>query len=131
MKSYRHRSPRKVIWVIAILVTFGLGLSATPPAGAQAEKLLYSFTSSGGDGQNPVAGLIMDASGNLFGTTQNGGANFAGTVFELVNSSGNYSEKVLYSFTSNGGDGQTPVAGLIMDASGKLVGATKTAGASL
>src|SRR3974390_4870 len=118
MKSYRHRSSRKVIWVIAILVTFGLGLSATPPAGAQAEKLLYSFTSSGGDGQNPVAGLIMDASGNLFGTTKNGGANLAGTVFELINSSGNYSEKVLYSFIGPGVDGGYPYGGLIMDASG-------------
>jgi len=47
-----------------------------------------------------------------------------GTVFELVNSSGTYSEKVLYSFTNSGGDGSTPYAGLIMDSLGNLYGTT-------
>jgi uncharacterized repeat protein (TIGR03803 family) len=63
-------------------------------------------------GATPTAGLIMDASGNLYGTTHGGGANGYGTVFELVNSSGTYSENVLHSFTSFPGDGAYHVAGL-------------------
>jgi uncharacterized repeat protein (TIGR03803 family) len=99
-------------------------------SGSYAEKVLYSFTNSGGDGLDPVAGLIMDSSGNLYGTTTIGGANGYGTVFELVNSSGSYAEKVLYSFTNSGGDGWYPYAGLIMDASGNLYGTTESGGAN-
>ena len=97
-------------------------------SGAYSEKILYSFANSGGDGAKPAAALIMDASGNLYGTTQNGGTNGFGTVFELVNSSGTYSEKVLHSFTNSNGDGASPFAGLIMDASGNLYGTTAGGG---
>jgi len=99
-------------------------------SGTYSEKVLYSFTNSGGDGAGPVDGLIMDGSGNLYGTTLLGGANRFGTVFELVNSSGTYSEKVLYSFAGSGGDGEYPFAGLIMDASGNLYGTTDGGGAN-
>jgi len=88
------------------------------------EKVLHSFTGAGGDGTYPVAGLIMDASGNLYGTTYYGGTANDGTGFELVKSSTGYTEKVLYSFTAAGGDGAGPCAGLIMDASGNLYGTT-------
>jgi uncharacterized repeat protein (TIGR03803 family) len=91
-------------------------------SGSYTEKLLYSFR-GGGDGQYPYAGLIKDSSGNLYGTTQGGGSLNAGTVFELVNSSGSYTENVLYSFTG-GGDGGYPASGLIMDSSGNLYGTT-------
>ncbi len=47
------------------------------------ETVLYSFT-GGSDGANPEAGLIADASGNLYGTTANGGSNGVGTVFKLA-----------------------------------------------
>jgi large repetitive protein len=97
-------------------------------SGTYTEKVLHSFTGSGGDGGSPVAGLIMDASGNLYGTTQMGGTGGYGIVFELVNSFGTYTEKVLYSFTCSGGDGAYPVAGLIMDASGNLYGTAYTCG---
>ena len=67
----------------------------------------------------------MDASGNLYGTTlQRRRPPVLGTVFELVNSRGTYSERVLYSFTYSGGDGAAPYGGLIMDASGNLYGTT-------
>src|SRR6266568_4135689 len=97
-------------------------------SGAYSEKILYSFANSGGDGSKPAAALIMDSSGNLYGTTQNGGTNGFGTVFELVNSSGTYSEKVLHSFTNSNGDGASPFAGLIMDTSGNLYGTTAGGG---
>src|SRR6266571_2660947 len=97
-------------------------------SGTYSEKILYSFANSGGDGSKPAAALIMDSSGNLYGTTQNGGTNGFGTVFELVNSSGTYSEKVLHSFTNSNGDGASPFAGLIMDTSGNLYGTTAGGG---
>jgi uncharacterized repeat protein (TIGR03803 family) len=90
-------------------------------SGSYTERVLYSFTGANGDGAHPQAGLIMDSSGNLYGTTYQGGTIGWGTVFELANSSGSYSEKVLYSFT-NSTDGAFPIAGLIMDPSGNLYG---------
>ena len=55
---------------------------ATTEASAQTLTTLYSFT--GSDGARPYAGLIADASGNLYGTTSSGGANGYGTVFKLA-----------------------------------------------
>ncbi len=98
-------------------------------SGSYTEKVLYSFTDAGGDGAEPEAGVTMDASGNLYGTTLVGGTAGFGTVFELVNSSGSYTEKVLYSFMDTGGDGESPAAGLTMDASGNLYGTTEAGGA--
>ena len=70
----------------------------------------------------------MDAAGDLYGTTQAGGAYGVGTVFELVNSSGSYTEKVLHNFGSFFGDGVQPQTGLVMDASGNLYGTTAAGG---
>ncbi|MFZ0231150.1 MAG: choice-of-anchor D domain-containing protein [Mycobacterium sp.] len=55
-------------------------------SGTYTEKVLHSFT-GGADGATPLAGLIMDASGNLYGTTEEGGTAGGGTVFKLANSS--------------------------------------------
>jgi uncharacterized repeat protein (TIGR03803 family) len=97
-------------------------------AGTYTEQVLYSFTNSGGDGGYPYGGVIVDGSGNLYGTTSQGGANGFGTVFELVNSAGTYTEQVLYSFTNSGGDGADPYAALVMDSSGNLYGMTQVGG---
>jgi uncharacterized repeat protein (TIGR03803 family) len=86
--------------------------------------VLYSF--SGSDGAYPYAGLIADASGNLYGTTYFGGANGEGTVFKMTPSG---TETVLYSFS--GSDGAYPYAGLIADASGNLYGTTHGGGANV
>src|SRR5208337_393188 len=84
---------------------------------------LYAFT-GGADGSNPLSGLIADAAGDLFGTTDVGGASGYGAVFELVNhGGGNYTPVTLYSFTG-GADGRIPQAGLITDAAGDLFGTT-------
>jgi len=85
---------------------------------------LASFNSTNGGGSH--AGLIMDSSGNLYGTTSAGGAWKDGTVFEVAHGSGTIT--TLASF--NGADGSGPVAGLIMDSSGNLYGTTKSGGAS-
>ena len=111
----------------------GVVFELTPPVAPNTtwtETVLYSFTGSD-DGVAPAAGLIMDASGNLYGTTSEGGVspNHYGTVFELVNSAGSYTEKIIYSFTGNS-DGVAPNAGVIMDASGNLYGTTSYGGGS-
>jgi uncharacterized repeat protein (TIGR03803 family) len=99
-------------------------------SGVYSERVLYIFTASSGDGLSPYGGLIMDPSGNLYGTTYQGGANSHGTVFELVNSSGTYSEKVLYGFGASVADGANPFSGLVMDPSGNLYGTTSFGGSN-
>jgi len=89
------------------------------------ETVLYLFCSQVRctDGAGPVAGLIMDKAGNLYGTTSSGGASESGTVFEVAP---NGTETVLYSFCSVAGcpDGSGPVAGLITDKAANLYGTT-------
>ena len=80
---------------------------------------LASF--NGTDGANPYGGLIMDSSGNLYGTAADGGASGDGTVFELAKGSGTIT--TLASF--NGTNGANPYGGLIMDSSGNLYGTTE------
>jgi len=86
--------------------------------------VLYSFT-GGADGANPYGGLVQDPQGNLYGTTNGGGAYGVGTVFKL-DTNGN--ETVLHSF-SNGPDGASPQAGLVLDTQGNLFGTTTGGGA--
>src|SRR5580658_2903313 len=81
------------------------------------ETILYSFKGTP-DGSGPVAPLLLDAAGNLYGTTNLGGASGHGTVFKLDT---NNTETVLYSF-EGGADGSYPDAGLIMDRAGNLYG---------
>jgi uncharacterized repeat protein (TIGR03803 family) len=90
---------------------------------------LYSF-SGRGDGNSPHDGLVMDASGNLYGTTTSGGFNVnsfcrqgCGVVFELSpGSGGSWTETVLHSLGAYPSDGYSPVGGLIFDAAGNLYG---------
>jgi uncharacterized repeat protein (TIGR03803 family) len=97
--------------------------------GAWTEKTVYNFNNNGSDGNTPVAGVIFDASGNLYGTTVNGGTAGLGTVFELVNQGGgNWSEAILHSFSQNGTDGFHPEGGVIFDGSGNLFGTTADGG---
>ena len=90
--------------------------------------VLHSFCAQSGcaDGSRPQAGLILDANGNLYGTTYSGGAKGRGTVFKI---SANGTETVLHSFAANGIDGYNPVAGLVLDANGNLYGTTLSGGA--
>jgi uncharacterized repeat protein (TIGR03803 family) len=100
---------------------------AVIPGGSGSEQALYNFA-GGADPKFPYAGLVFDKAGNLFGTTQLGGANNQGTVFEVThNSDGSWTETVLYSFTGSA-DGGQPSAGLILDASGNLYGTANFGG---
>lgn len=85
--------------------------------------IIYSFCPQAHcpDGSQPLAGLVQDSAGNLYGTTLNGGANLQGTVFKVTLSG---TETVLHSFGLAGGDGYLPVAGLVSDGSGNFYGTT-------
>jgi uncharacterized repeat protein (TIGR03803 family) len=83
------------------------------------ETILHNFSGGAADGAYPGFGnLIMDAAGNLYGTTEEGGAFSTGTVYEFSTSG---VLTVLYSFT-NGKDGGFPYASLVMDTAGNLYG---------
>jgi uncharacterized repeat protein (TIGR03803 family) len=97
--------------------------------GKWTEKILYSFKSGTKDGSEPYAGIVLDAAGNIYGTTLGGGSyGNSGTGFELVApvGKGSYKEKVLWSFNLN--DGFLPYGSLILDVSGNLYGTTYQGG---
>jgi uncharacterized repeat protein (TIGR03803 family) len=97
--------------------------------GTWTATLLYQFVEDSG-GQIPLAGVIFDQSGNLYGTAAVGGAAGVGTVFELSpNGSGGWTEAALYSF-QDGSDGAFPDAGLIFDQSRNLYSTTGDGGGS-
>ncbi|MGD1022295.1 MAG: choice-of-anchor tandem repeat GloVer-containing protein [Candidatus Sulfotelmatobacter sp.] len=93
---------------------------------AQTESILYAF-SGGSDGGTPYSTLTLDSSGNLYGTTFNGGASGAGTVYELSPGADGWRETVLFSFDGKDGDG--PYSGVIFDAEGNIYGTTAFGGA--
>jgi len=107
----------------------GIVFKLRPPAtqgGSWKEGVLYRFT-GGSDGGNPTASLIIDKTGNLYGTTFGGGSQSFGVVFEVSFSSGVWTETVLYSFTG-GSDGAHPAAGLLADKAGNLYGTATSGG---
>jgi uncharacterized repeat protein (TIGR03803 family) len=87
-------------------------------------SVLHSFNAPDADGRSPIGGVTFDASGNLFGTTSEGGLYRLGSVFELTPATSGWSEKLLHTFINNGEDGTTPVSGLIFDAAGHVFGTT-------
>jgi uncharacterized repeat protein (TIGR03803 family) len=95
------------------------------------ETMIHSFSGTGGnDGCEPIAGVIVDKDGNVFGTVPNGGANGDGMVFELTNSGGVWRETVLHNFGFGIDDGGSPWSALVMDSTGNLYGTTQMGGAS-
>jgi len=110
--------------------------TSTAPSYANSPTTLVSF--NGADGVGPGAGLIADAHGNLFGTTEQGGATFGGpsslgygTVFEIKKTASGYDSSPTTLVSFNGTDGSDPRASLIADAIGNLFGTTVTGGASV
>ncbi len=117
----------------------GTVFELTPPASGQVdwtESALYSFQGGASDGDKPLAGLVIDAAGNLYGTTFQGGENDlgycrvgCGTVFQLAPPStigGAWTETVIHYFF--GGQGTAPTSAPILDAAGDLYGTTISGG---
>lgn len=105
----------------------GTVFELTPKAGGGwTEKILFSFTDP--DGTEPIAGLIFDASGNLYGTTENGTMENS-TAFELTPAGDSWTESVIFKFDKLN-EGRNPGYGsLIFDAAGNLYGTTRIGGA--
>ena len=127
--SFRKRS------ATLVLLVFGLLLCA---AWAQTESVLYSFCAQTNctDGANPVAGVVFDQEGNLYGTTHYGGisnldscpSNGCGLVFKLTPTG---KETASHSFCNQNfcPDGELPLAALVIDHKGNLYGTTAGGGA--
>lgn len=115
-----NRSARLLLWIMLVPAIFA---ATTRSAEGQTFKVIHSFT-GGADGATPNGDLMMDARGNLRGTTAAGGTGpcdgGCGTVF-MVLSTGR--EGVLYNFT-NTPDGENPRGGLLHDRAGNLYGTT-------
>jgi uncharacterized repeat protein (TIGR03803 family) len=106
---------------ITILLTL---IAAGQPAQAQNYKFKVLHTFHGKDGANPIGQLMMDAAGNFYGTTGEGGSgtcqNFGcGTAFKM-----NMAGKILWQHSFQGPNGETPLAGLFQDSTGSLFGTT-------
>ena len=87
------------------------------------ETVLYRFM--GADGQHPEGtALVFDQTGNIYGTTSQGGTYGIGTVFELIPSSGSWTESVLWNFGPSTQDGANPRGGVVFDKTGNLYGTT-------
>jgi uncharacterized repeat protein (TIGR03803 family) len=115
----------------------GTVFKLTPAGSGFTETILYSFQ-GGNDGAYPVATLIADGTGALYGTTQYGGSSASGcaspsgiagcgTVFKLTPSGSGYSETVLYRF-QGGTDGADPQSALLAGGDGTLFGAAYLGG---
>ncbi|MGA2695236.1 MAG: choice-of-anchor tandem repeat GloVer-containing protein [Terriglobales bacterium] len=103
--------------------------------GQWTETVLYSFQDDG-DGRYPYAGVALDPSGNVYGTTMNGGAKAnltcfygCGTVYKLSPAgNGQWTENVLHAFGLSVTDGQSPLSSLVLDANGSIYGTTEYGG---
>ncbi|MFZ1017046.1 MAG: choice-of-anchor tandem repeat GloVer-containing protein [Candidatus Cybelea sp.] len=107
---------------------WGTVFKLTPGKQGWTESVLHVFQ-GGSDGLLPAGGLVMTKSGALLGTTEGGGSDDGGVVFELTPSGSTYSEKVVHSFTGPP-DGLTPLAALVSDSRGNLYGTTQEGGAT-
>ncbi|WP_050734681.1 choice-of-anchor tandem repeat GloVer-containing protein [Methylobacterium sp. ARG-1] len=106
-------------------------------ANGYTQQTLYSFAAKSNGNvtwNNPNAGVIADAQGNLYGTTDRGGANDTGTVYELVKGANGYTHQTLFSFAAKTGSGNAtgayPTLGLTADGQGNLYGMTGQGGAN-
>jgi len=121
-EAMRPRAAGRALALASVLL---LTLASTPPARAQTYTLLYSFQCQP-DGSNPQSTLLVDPSGNLYGTTSSGGTYVSGTLFEL---SPEWVETILHSFAGGAEDGAQPEhTALLRDGAGNIYGVTPFGG---
>jgi uncharacterized repeat protein (TIGR03803 family) len=110
----------KLGWILCLFL-----IAAATAAPAQTETILHSFTCAITDGCAPYAGVTLDSSDNIYGTTTAGGANGLGTVFKLT-PSGQFS--LLHSFSATTTDGYEPYAAVTLNSAGNIYGTTYVGG---
>jgi uncharacterized repeat protein (TIGR03803 family) len=103
------------------IVVIGVAVTGTQSVRAQSYSVLHTFTGGVG-GYGPYAPVVLDRTGNLYGTAEYGGSYGDGTVFKL-DTSGTIT--VLHSFFE---EGQYPFGALVLDAAGNLYGTTQYGG---
>jgi uncharacterized repeat protein (TIGR03803 family) len=105
----------------------GIAFELSPsPGGNWTETVLHAFTGNGAgstDGGFPEGGMVLDAAGNVYGTTDAGGSKGDGIVFELSPSPTGWTETVLHNFLGQA-DGANPFGSLAMDRQGRIYGDT-------
>jgi uncharacterized repeat protein (TIGR03803 family) len=107
---------------------FGCGtVVELSPSGTGWTKSMIHIFGRGSDGKFPQAGPTLDGSGNIYGTTANGGAGGAGVLFELSLAGSVWNESILYSF-DNGTGGGYPFSGVVLDGLGNIYGQTNSGG---
>ncbi len=104
---------------------WGTVFELSPSVSGWTETTLYNFTRFGSAGYLPGNGLMLDASGNLYGGTSYAGSGGGGTAYQLAPSNGSWTLNVVYGFTGSNGPGAT----FIMDAAGNIYGTTINDGA--
>jgi len=112
--------------------TYGYGtvFELKKSGSAWTESVIHNFSGYPKDGTYPYGGtLVFDASGNLYGTTYYGGKDNAGIVFQMAQSKGKWTEKVIHSF-AGGNSGAYPVGGLSVGKDGYFYGTTEYGGAT-
>ncbi len=114
------------------LYNSGTAFELIPSGGGYTESILHSF-GNGTDGRDPLAGIVFDTAGNIYGTTERGGTGSlqdchgsCGTVYQLMPSNGEWVENILVNFDVT--NGETPYGNLIIDGSGNLYGTTASGG---
>jgi uncharacterized repeat protein (TIGR03803 family) len=115
----------------------GTVFKLTPNGSSYRKTTIYTFKGLP-DGDTPIAALIVDKRGALYGTTFSGGnghcrergySKGCGTVYKLMPEASGYSEQILYQFGTSDGNGTHPDAAIVMDSRGVLYGTTATGGA--
>ena len=123
--------PTALAWSLALGITVALTILVSQPAPAQTYSVLHSFTGDA-DGAYPMAGLTIDAAGNLYGTAYFGGyegsgCTACGTVFKLSRKGSGWIFDSLHNF-QDAPDGRGPCGRLTFGPDGTLYGATSWGG---
>jgi uncharacterized repeat protein (TIGR03803 family) len=130
LKQPRDRASSRSTEALLVGVLMLMGVLVRPVQ-AQTFTLLHSFAGQPNDGQRPDAPVTLDAGGNLYGTTYEGGSNNGGTVYKLTHRNSAWLYSSLYSFQGNNlghGDGANPLAGVTLGPDGAVYGTTAAGG---
>lgn len=113
------------VWMVRLLIGAIVLAPLRSVAATDGEAILHTFTDENGDGSGPSSGLVFDATGNVYGTTFEGGTYENGAVYKLApNADGSWTESIIYSFTG-ASDGASPSGTLALDAIGNLYGTAR------